>query len=76
MLLRTNRRHFDDSPKDLDLAIVYSGFGDMDKAFDLLHLSIDKRLGGLNFINGKYWSEFQAHPRFTEILKRMNLPVE
>jgi len=66
----------DDSPKDLDLAIVYSGFGDMDKAFDLLHLSIDKRLGGLNFINGKYWSEFQAHPRFTEILKRMNLPVE
>ena len=66
----------EDSPNEMDLAIVYSGFGEMDKAFELLHLSIDKKLGGLNFINGKLWSELHEHPRFTEILQRMKLPVE
>lgn len=66
----------EDSPIELDLAIIYSGFGDMDKVFELLHVSIDKKLGGLNFINGKYWSELHGHPRFIEILRRMNLPLE
>jgi adenylate cyclase len=66
----------EDSPIEMDLAIVYSGFGDMDKAFELLHISIDKKLGGLNFINGKFWSEIHEHPRFAEILQRMRLPVE
>jgi TolB-like protein/class 3 adenylate cyclase/Tfp pilus assembly protein PilF len=66
----------EDSPIDMDLAIVHTGLGDIDKAFDLLNTSIDKRLGGLNFINGKYWSELHSHPRFSEILKRMNLPQE
>ena len=66
----------EDSPIEMDLAIIYIGLGEMDKAFDLLNISIDKRLGGLNFINGKYWSELHSHPRFSEILKRMNLPQE
>jgi adenylate cyclase len=66
----------EDSPIEMDLAIIHAGLGEMDKAFDLLHISIDKKLGGLNFINGKYWSELHDHPRFTEILKRMNLPLE
>ena len=66
----------EDSPIDMDLAIIYVGLGEMDKAFDLLNTSIDKRLGGLNFINGKYWSELHNHPRFKEILQRMNLPIE
>jgi tetratricopeptide (TPR) repeat protein len=66
----------EDSPIEMDLAIIYLGLGEMDKAFDLLHISIDKRLGGLNFINGKYWSEIHGHPRFSEILERMNLPQE
>jgi len=66
----------EDSPIDMDLAIIYIGLGEMDKAFDLFNTSIDKRLGGLNFINGKYWSELHNHPRFKEILQRMNLPIE
>ncbi|MCW8823129.1 MAG: tetratricopeptide repeat protein, partial [Ignavibacteriaceae bacterium] len=66
----------EDSPIDMDLAIIYTGLGEMDKAFDLLNNSIDKRLGGLNFINGKYWVEIHDHPRFKEILQRMNLPLE
>lgn len=66
----------EDSPIEMDLAIIYIGLGEMDKAFDLLNISIDKRLGGLNFINGKYWSELHSHPRFSEILERMNLPQD
>ncbi|MBE0572245.1 MAG: tetratricopeptide repeat protein [Ignavibacteriaceae bacterium] len=61
---------------DLELAIVYTGLGEFDKAIDSLHNAIDKRLGGLNFINGRFWKELQDHPRFKEILKRMNLPLE
>lgn len=61
---------------DLELAIVYTGLGEFDKAIDSLHRAVDARLGGLNFINGKFWKELHDHPRFKEILKRMNLPLE
>ena len=66
----------ENSPIDLDLAIVYIGLGDMDKAFESLHSAVDKRLGGLNFINGRFWKDIHDHPRFKEILQRMNLPLE
>ena len=66
----------DDVPLDMDLAIIYSGLGEWDTVFQLLNSSIDKRLGGLNFINGKYWKELHDQPRFKEILQRMNLPLE
>jgi tetratricopeptide (TPR) repeat protein len=61
---------------DLELAIVYTGLGEFDKAIDSLHKAIDKRVGGLNFINGKFWKELHDQPRFKEILQRMNLPLE
>jgi TolB-like protein/Tfp pilus assembly protein PilF len=61
---------------DLELAIVYTGLGELDKAIDSLHKAVDKRLGGLNFINGKFWKELHDYPRFKEILQRMNLPLE
>jgi tetratricopeptide (TPR) repeat protein len=61
---------------DLELAIVYTGLGEFDKAIDSLHKAVDKRVGGLNFINGKFWKELHDHPRFKEILTRMNLPLE
>lgn len=66
----------DQSPTDMDLAIIYTGLGELDTAFNFLDNSVDKRLGGLNFINGRYWKEIHDHPRFKEILKRMNLPLE
>lgn len=61
---------------DLELAIVYTGLGELDKAIDSLHRAVDNRFGGLNFINSKFWKEIHDHPRFKEILKRMNLPLE
>jgi adenylate cyclase len=60
----------------LELAIVYTGLGELDKAIDALHRAVDERLGGLNFINGKFWKELHDYPRFKEILQRMNLPLE
>ncbi|HEY6436320.1 MAG TPA: tetratricopeptide repeat protein, partial [Ignavibacteriaceae bacterium] len=60
----------------LELAIVYTGLGEFEKAIDSLHREIDNRSGGLNFINGKFWKELHDYPRFKEILKRMNLPLE
>jgi TolB-like protein/Tfp pilus assembly protein PilF len=61
---------------DLELAIVYTGLGEFDKAIDSLHKAIDKRVGGLNFINGRFWKELHDHPRFREILQTMNLPLD
>jgi TolB-like protein/Tfp pilus assembly protein PilF len=61
---------------DLELAIVYTGLGEFEKVIESLHRAIDKRSGGLNFINGKFWKELHEHPKFKEILKRMNLPLE
>ncbi len=66
----------EDVPLDMDLAIIYSGLGEWDSVFSYLNSAIDKRLGGLNFINGKYWKELHDQPRFKEILQRMNLPLE
>ncbi len=66
----------EDVPLDMDLAIIYSGLGEWDTVFSYLNSAIDKRLGGLNFINGKYWKELHDQPRFKEILQRMNLPLE
>jgi tetratricopeptide (TPR) repeat protein len=66
----------ENSMVEMELAIVYTGLGEFDKAIDSLHRAIDKHAGGLNFINGKFWKELHEYPRFNEILKRMNLPIE
>jgi len=63
-------------PMDMDLAIIYAGLGEWENVFGFLNSAIDKKLGGLNFINGKFWKEIHDHPNFKDILKRMNLPLE
>jgi hypothetical protein len=35
---------------DVEKAIIYTGFEEFDKAFELLNTACDKRLGGMNFI--------------------------
>ncbi|HEY7751491.1 MAG TPA: hypothetical protein VH917_04305, partial [Ignavibacteriaceae bacterium] len=67
-----------DSPEmsmDMDLAITYLGLEDYDKVFSLLESACEKKLGGMNFINGKYWKEIHDHPRFKHILEKMKLPT-
>jgi len=69
-------RNSEDAPVEMDLAIIYSGLGEKEKVINLLNAAVDKRLGGLNFINGNYWTEVHDYPGFKNILERMNIPVE
>jgi len=65
-----------DLPLDVEKAMIYAGLGNYDKTFELLNTACDKKLGGLNFIKSKYWRDIHDDPRYIEILKRMNLPLE
>ena len=47
-----------------------------DKAFNHLNIAVDKKLGGMNFIKSKHWRDLHDDPRYIEILKRMNLPLD
>jgi tetratricopeptide (TPR) repeat protein len=60
----------------VEKAIIYAGFEDFDKTFELLNIACDSRLGGLNFIKSKYWKDIQDDSRFIKLLKRMGLPDE
>jgi tetratricopeptide (TPR) repeat protein len=63
-------------PLDMELAIIHTGLDNMDKTFDYLESAFEKRLGGMNFIKGRYWKEIHEHPRFKNLLQKMNLPDE
>jgi TolB-like protein/Tfp pilus assembly protein PilF len=63
-------------PLDVEKAIIYTGFEEFDKAFELLNTACDKRLGGLNFIKSKHWRDIHQDPRYFELLKRMDLPLD
>lgn len=66
----------DELPVDMELAIIHTGLDEIDKAFDYLDSAFEKRLGGLNFIKGRYWKEIHDHPRFKTLIQKMNLPEE
>ena len=61
---------------ETDFAIVYSGFGDYDKAFYYLEKALEKRLGSMVFLTGVHWRDLHKDKRFKNILTRMNLPYK
>jgi len=63
-------------PLDMELAIIHTGLDEMDKVFNYLESAFEKRLGGMNFIKGRYWKEIHEHPRFKNLLQKMKLPEE
>ena len=65
-----------DLPLDVEKAMIYTGLENYDKAFEHLNTAVDKKLGGMNFIKSKYWRDLHDDPRYIEILKRMNLPLD
>jgi tetratricopeptide (TPR) repeat protein len=65
-----------DLPLDVEKAMIYTGLGYYDRAFVLLNSAIDKKLGGMNFIKSKHWRDLHDDPRYIELLKRMNLPLD
>jgi serine/threonine-protein kinase len=55
-------------------AYVYTGLGELDTAMDLLEQAYEERAGGINGIKGSFlFAPLRSHPRFTALLKRMNL---
>ena len=58
-----------------DLASVYAGLGDKDKAFEWLEKDFRTRNGKLQQIRWEVeFDPLRTDPRFTDLLRRMNLP--
>lgn len=59
----------------LDYAIIHSGLKNYDLAFEYLNKAYEEKLGGLVFLRTRHWKEIHEDPRFTELLEKMNLPL-
>jgi len=56
------------------LAFVYTGLGELDRAMDCLERGLVERPGSTFSIKGSFLlAPLRAHPRFPELLKRINL---
>ncbi|TMB93431.1 MAG: tetratricopeptide repeat protein [Chloroflexi bacterium] len=56
------------------LAFVYTGLGEQDRAMDWLERAYEDRSGPVYSVKGSFlFTTLHAHPRFTALLKRMNL---
>lgn len=76
-LLHERAREQPDVTVAMDLALVYQGLGDLDSAFEQLHLAADARSGGVVFVaSGNYWHTCQIteDPRFGALLDRIGYP--
>jgi hypothetical protein len=53
---------------------VYTGLGDADRAMDYLEQAFADGAGAIYGIKGSYaFASLRSHPRFTALLRRMNL---
>lgn len=59
----------------IDYAVIYLGLRDYDKVFEYLEKGFNEKLGGLVFLRTRHWREIQNDPRYNNLLKRMNLPL-
>ncbi|MGH7549098.1 MAG: protein kinase domain-containing protein [Gemmatimonadales bacterium] len=56
------------------MAYVYTGLGEQDQALDRLERAYEERAGAVYGIKGSFlFTSLRSHPRFTALLKRMNL---
>jgi len=56
------------------LAYVYTGLGEQDKAIDCLERALAENSGGLYGIKASFlFAPLQGHPRFTALLRKLNL---
>ncbi len=55
-------------------AYVYTGLGEPDRAIDYLERAYDERAGAVYGIKGSFlFTTLHSHPRFTALLRKMNL---
>jgi serine/threonine-protein kinase len=56
-------------------AYVYTGLGEHDRAMDYLERAYETRSGAIYGVKGSFlFTSLHPHPRFKELLRRMNLP--
>jgi TolB-like protein/Flp pilus assembly protein TadD/tRNA A-37 threonylcarbamoyl transferase component Bud32 len=56
------------------LAYVYTGLGEHDRAIDCLEQAFEERAGAIYGIKGSFlFARLRGHPRFTALLRKMNL---
>jgi eukaryotic-like serine/threonine-protein kinase len=59
----------------IDIAAVYAGLGEKDQAFAWLEKDFQSRSGELSYIRwGPPYEPLHGDPRYTDLLRRMNLP--
>lgn len=58
-----------------DYAIIYAGLGDDDKMFEYLYKAYDEKVGGLIFINRRFWKKIHKDERYLDLLRKMNKEV-
>jgi adenylate cyclase len=57
-----------------DLAILYTGLGEKDKAFEQLDKAIEERSGWVIYLNVEpFFDPLRSDPRYKSLLKRINL---
>ena len=58
----------------LDIAIIYVGLGEKDKAFKWLEKGFEDRSGYMEFLKiDAFFDPLRSDPRFADLLRRMNL---
>lgn len=57
-----------------DIALVYTGLGEIDQAFEWLEKAYEDRMGWLIWLNVEpKWDSIRADPRFKDLLRRIGL---
>ena len=77
ILKEIEERYAQKKAKSVDLAIVFVGLGDKDKAFELLEKDFKARDGDLALIRWKpFWAPLRDDPRYDSLIRRMGLKTE
>lgn len=64
-------------PVSFYLAVIYFGLGEKDLGFELLNTAIDEHDGSVPWIKSNpLYDNLRSDPRYTLLLKRMNLPLD
>jgi len=57
------------------VALIYSGLGNTDAAFQYLEKGYEERSGSMVFIKpDPFWHNIRSDPRYRDLLRRMGLP--
>jgi hypothetical protein len=54
-------------------ALIYMGFGEIDKAFDWFEKSIEERDSMIWYVHYSAFDPLRSHPRYHALLRKMNL---